>query len=64
MNLLKRSGGNFINKLNEEIEILRRKMYKKYESDPRDPEILLISQTLDKLLNVLQSRRNKNDQSL
>lgn len=39
-------------------------MYKKYESDPRDPEILLISQTLDKLLNVLQSRRNKNDQSL
>ncbi|WP_274380128.1 aspartyl-phosphate phosphatase Spo0E family protein [Lederbergia galactosidilytica] len=46
------------------MEILRRKMYEKYERDPHDPEILIISQMLDELLNDLQSKRNKNDSSI
>ncbi|MBO0992845.1 aspartyl-phosphate phosphatase Spo0E family protein [Bacillus sp. J14TS2] len=52
-----------MNQLYEEIELLRRKMYQKYEQDPNDPEILMISQMLDKLLNDLQSRQNREERS-
>ncbi|GGC76951.1 hypothetical protein GCM10007216_04320 [Thalassobacillus devorans] len=49
-----------IKDLQEKIEALRTKMYKTYENNPNDPQLLAISQLLDKLLNELeQSLRNE-----
>ncbi|MCP3032877.1 aspartyl-phosphate phosphatase Spo0E family protein [Halobacillus sp. A1] len=48
--------------MNEEIEVLRKKMYQTYENNPYDSQILVISQTLDKLLNELElAVKNKKD---
>ncbi|GGF22770.1 hypothetical protein GCM10010954_21980 [Halobacillus andaensis] len=49
-----------IKDLQEKIEALRTKMYKTYENNPNDPQLLAISQSLDKLLNELErSMRNE-----
>ncbi|GGF15181.1 hypothetical protein GCM10010954_12240 [Halobacillus andaensis] len=49
-----------IKELQEKIEVLRTKMYKTYENNPNDPQLLAISQSLDKLLNELErSMRNE-----
>ncbi|MFG6147479.1 Spo0E family sporulation regulatory protein-aspartic acid phosphatase [Halobacillus sp. B23F22_1] len=49
-----------IKDLQEKIEVLRTKMYKTYENNPNDPQLLAISQSLDKLLNELErSKRNE-----
>ncbi|WP_430789790.1 Spo0E family sporulation regulatory protein-aspartic acid phosphatase [Virgibacillus flavescens] len=42
---------SYINELKEEIENTREKMYRAYENNPMDPQVLVISQELDKLLN-------------
>ncbi|MCP3032884.1 aspartyl-phosphate phosphatase Spo0E family protein [Halobacillus sp. A1] len=48
--------------MNEEIEVLRKKMYETYENNPNDSQILVISQALDKLLNELElAVKNKKD---
>ncbi|HLS60941.1 MAG TPA: aspartyl-phosphate phosphatase Spo0E family protein [Virgibacillus sp.] len=43
-----------IEDLKREIECTRSKMYKAYEKNANDPQILSISQSLDKLLNALE----------
>lgn len=48
-----------INKLNKQIEAKRKEMYAAYEKDPNDPNLLRISQSLDKLLNQLDRISNK-----
>ncbi|MFD2749932.1 aspartyl-phosphate phosphatase Spo0E family protein [Virgibacillus siamensis] len=40
-----------IKELNRKIEETREKMYKTYYHDPNDPQVLVISQCLDVLLN-------------
>ncbi|MFC7319268.1 aspartyl-phosphate phosphatase Spo0E family protein [Halobacillus campisalis] len=48
--------------MNEQIEVLRKKMYQAYENNPYDSQILVISQALDKLLNELElAVKNKKD---
>ncbi|GGP07385.1 hypothetical protein GCM10011346_03160 [Oceanobacillus neutriphilus] len=48
-----------INKLNKQIEAKRKEMYAVYEKDPNDPNLLIISQSLDNLLNQLDRISNK-----
>ncbi|WP_139343270.1 Spo0E family sporulation regulatory protein-aspartic acid phosphatase [Virgibacillus siamensis] len=40
-----------IKELKRKIEETRKRMYKTYENDPNDPQVLSISQSLDILLN-------------
>jgi len=40
-----------IKELKRKIEETRQEMYKAYENNPNDPEVLSISQSLDVLLN-------------
>ncbi|MBA2176353.1 aspartyl-phosphate phosphatase Spo0E family protein [Halobacillus locisalis] len=39
------------NGLEEQIEVLRLKMYRMYEENPQDERLLEVSQELDQLLN-------------
>ncbi|WP_240339635.1 aspartyl-phosphate phosphatase Spo0E family protein [Halobacillus ihumii] len=50
-----------IEDLKERIEVLRVKMYKTYENNPNDPQLITISQSLDKLLNELE-RTTQNEE--
>lgn len=42
---------SYVNELKEKIEYTRKKMYLTYKNNPKDPQVLVISQELDKLLN-------------
>ncbi|MFC7062351.1 Spo0E family sporulation regulatory protein-aspartic acid phosphatase [Halobacillus seohaensis] len=46
-----------INDLKEKIEQTRQKMYRAYKNNPNDPQVLIISQTLDMLLNELERKK-------
>jgi len=43
----------YIKQLTYQIEHLRNEMYKTYDTDPNHPQLLALSQSLDKLLNEL-----------
>ncbi|MFC7062370.1 Spo0E family sporulation regulatory protein-aspartic acid phosphatase [Halobacillus seohaensis] len=45
---------SYTNDLKEQIEFTRQKMYQTYKKNPDDTELLIISQSLDKLLNELE----------
>lgn len=47
-----------INELNKQIEAKRKEMYAVYEQNPTDPNLLNLSQSLDKLLNQLNRISN------
>ncbi|WP_152655398.1 aspartyl-phosphate phosphatase Spo0E family protein [Oceanobacillus sp. CFH 90083] len=47
-----------MNDLNKQIEAKRKEMYAVYEKDPTDPNLLKLSQSLDKLLNRLDQISN------
>ncbi|MYL58677.1 Spo0E family sporulation regulatory protein-aspartic acid phosphatase [Virgibacillus halodenitrificans] len=53
---------NTLHDLYKEIEETRQKMYEAYKNDPQSPEVLAISQTLDKLLNKLDRIKRKKPQ--
>ncbi len=42
--------------LEEQIEVLRLKMYRMYEENPNDEQLLDVSQELDQLLNQLANQ--------
>ncbi|MFD1065995.1 aspartyl-phosphate phosphatase Spo0E family protein [Oceanobacillus locisalsi] len=48
-----------IDELNKQIEMKRKEMYAVYEKDPTDPNLLKLSQSLDKLLNQLDQMLKK-----
>ncbi|MFD1414351.1 aspartyl-phosphate phosphatase Spo0E family protein [Oceanobacillus jeddahense] len=48
-----------IEELNKQIETKRKEMYAVYEKNPNDPNLLKISQSLDKLLNQLDQMLKK-----
>ncbi|MFD1018280.1 aspartyl-phosphate phosphatase Spo0E family protein [Thalassobacillus hwangdonensis] len=48
-----------ITALEDKIEKMRKKMYDVYMKDPKDPDVVVVSQELDKLLNNLMDLINK-----
>lgn len=52
-----------IDELNKQIESKRKEMYAVYEKNPNDPNLLKISQSLDKLLNQLDQILKKRSKS-
>lgn len=50
---------SYITKLKRKIEITRKEMYDTFETNPKDPYVLTLSQKLDKLLNELQKMELK-----
>ncbi|WP_080872998.1 aspartyl-phosphate phosphatase Spo0E family protein [Oceanobacillus timonensis] len=48
-----------MDELNKQIETKRKEMYAVYEKNPTDPNLLKLSQSLDKLLNQLDQMLKK-----